>query len=86
MTCRVLARSEAQQMATDLGDVMDTIIGLAAEGSDADKAFAMDALVTLHTKRNVLEDAIREADQCAAGERDLEVLKQAAAQREGGAQ
>jgi hypothetical protein len=85
---RVLARAEAQQMALDLGDVIGTIISLAAEGSDSDKAFALDALVTLQTKRNVLETAIRDADrecQCVAGaERDLETLRKAAGQREGG--
>jgi hypothetical protein len=78
-----LARAEALQMVTDLGTAIGNVISLAAEMSDTDKVFAMDTVILLHTKRSVLEGELRYSD-CAAAERDLDVLKQAAERRGGG--
>ena len=80
---RVLRRCEAQQMVTDLNLVIDNIISLLADASDVDKVLGAETLVLVHTKRNVLEGEISwaERDAVAAAERDLETLRQAAAQR-----
>lgn len=51
----VLPRSEAMQMATDLGTAIHNIISLAEQGDDTDKVLALDTLVLLQTKRNVLD-------------------------------
>lgn len=77
---RVLPRNEAQQMVTDLGTVMHNVIMLAAEASDIDKTAALDTLVMLATKRNILESEIAWTDREAA-ERDLATLKRVAEQR-----
>jgi hypothetical protein len=77
---RVLARNEAQQMATDIGQAIGNLIGLAAEMTDTDKVFALDTLVLLQIKRNILEGEIAWTDREAA-ERDLATLQQVAAQK-----
>jgi len=81
---RILHRNEAQQMAVDLGTAINNVIALAAEMSDVDKVLATDTLVLLRTKQSILEGEIAWTEREAA-ERDLETLKRAAAQREGGA-
>lgn len=78
---RVLHRNEAQQMVTDLGTAINNLICLAAEMSDTDKVCALDTLILLRTKQSTLEGEIAWADREAA-QRDLDVLKRAATQRE----
>jgi hypothetical protein len=71
-------------MVTDLGDVIEKLLMLAGEMDDCDKVIAVDAMIIVQAKRNILEGEIKYA-ACEAAERDLETLKQAAALR-GGAQ
>lgn len=85
---RVLRRVEAVQMVTDLSTAIENVISLLDEVSDSGKVLGADTLVLLQTKRNVLQVEMgwAERDAVEAAARDLEVLKQAAAQREGSAQ
>ncbi len=77
---RVLQRNEAQQMATDLGDAIENVIMLAGEMTDTDKVLAVDTLIILQSKRNILQGELAYSD-CEGGERDLETLRRAAEQR-----
>lgn len=71
----VLHRNEAVQMALDLGTTIERLIALGAEMSDTDKICLFDQLVTLQTKKNILEGEVTYSDARAA-ERDLEVAAQ----------
>jgi len=81
---RVLHRNEAQQMDLDLGDVIEKLIMLAGEMDDTDKVIAVDAMIIVQSKRNILQGELKYS-ACEAAERDLETLKQAAAHRGGAA-
>ncbi len=59
---RVLHRNEAQQMVSDLGDAIENVIMLAGEMTDTDKVLAVDTLIILQTKRNILQGEISYTD------------------------
>jgi hypothetical protein len=55
----VLRRGEAEEMVSDLGEVMEAIIMACADVDDeGSKARAFDALVKIQTKRNILESEL----------------------------
>jgi hypothetical protein len=58
---RVLARNEAQQMVTDLGDAIEKVIMMTADADDTTKVMALDTLSLLQTKRNILQGELAQA-------------------------
>jgi hypothetical protein len=63
----VLPRSAAMQMVEDLGTAIHNIVSLAEQSSDSDKVLAMNTLLLLQTKRNVLESEVMWSNEAATG-------------------
>lgn len=61
---RVLHRNEALQMVTDLGDCIENVINIADGAEDHTKILALDTLVLLQTKRQILQCEIARWADC----------------------